>query len=142
MMSTDPKQPHDKQPGPPTEKPDKPDKPEKPDNKVTFTVVVNGVPTEVEQNVHSPLSAVIERALQATNNVGQPPENWELRTDGGALLDASQKIETFGFVDGVTLFLSLRAGVGGGSGAERRRRAAVALQVALQVALKVVLPRR
>ncbi len=96
------------------------DKPGKPDKKVTFTVVVNGVPTELEQNVNSPLAAVIERALQATNNVGQPPENWELRTDGGALLDASQKIETFGFADGVTLFLSLRAGVGG---ANPRRRA-------------------
>lgn len=119
-MTTESKQPNDKL-----------DKRDKPDQKVTFTVVVNGVPTEVEQNVHSPLTAVIERALQATNNVGQPPENWELRTDGGALLDASQKIETFGFTDGVTLFLSLRAGVGGSRGRDRRRRLAAALQATL-----------
>jgi hypothetical protein len=81
--------------------------------KVTFTIVVNGTPTEVEQNANSPLKAVIERALSNTQNLGQPPENWELRGDDGALLDPDRKIGSYEFRGAVTLFLSLKAGVGG-----------------------------
>jgi hypothetical protein len=86
---------------------------EKGAEKVTFTIVVNGTPTEVEQNVNSPLKAVIARALEATDNVGQPPENWELRDDQGVLLERDRKIGSYGFTGAVTLFLSLKAGVGG-----------------------------
>jgi hypothetical protein len=82
-------------------------------DKANFTIVVNGTPAEIEQNVHSPLSAVIERALSETGNVGQPPENWELRDEQGVLLEPGRKIESYGFAGAVTLFLSLKAGVGG-----------------------------
>ena len=81
--------------------------------KTHFTIVVNGTPSEIEQNVHSPLSAIIERALAETGNVGQPAENWELRDEQGVLLEPGRKIESYGFVGAVTLFLSLKAGVGG-----------------------------
>lgn len=103
-MSTEPTESGEKQ--------DERDK-AKPERKLTITVVVNGVPADIEQNTRSPLSAVVARALEVTNNVGQSAENWELRTDAGVLLDVSEKIETFNFPVGVTLFLSLRAGVGG-----------------------------
>ncbi|ODT03001.1 MAG: hypothetical protein ABS52_11215 [Gemmatimonadetes bacterium SCN 70-22] len=81
--------------------------------KTRFTIVVNGTPTELEQNVNSPLRAVIERALGETGNVGQPPENWELRDEQGVLLEPDRKIGSYGFAGAVTLFLSLKAGVGG-----------------------------
>jgi hypothetical protein len=80
---------------------------------IEITVVVNGQPTAVSANTNSPLHTIIPRALHNTGNSGQPPENWELRDAGGTLLDTSKKIETFGFPSGVTLFLSLKAGVGG-----------------------------
>lgn len=82
-------------------------------DKVRFTIVANGTPTEVEQNVNSPLKAVIERALSNTGNVGQPPENWELRDEQGVLLDPERKIASYGFAGAITLYLSLKAGVGG-----------------------------
>lgn len=83
-------------------------------SKVRITVVVNGVPVEIELNENSPLGAVIERALTDTGNIGQQgAENWELRDEQGVLLDAGRKIESYGFGSAVTLFLSLKAGVGG-----------------------------
>ena len=82
-------------------------------DKMTLTIIVNGTPTPVEQNINTPLSAVIEKALAATGNVGQPPANWELRDEQGVLLEADRKIGSYSFPAGVTLFLSLKAGVGG-----------------------------
>ena len=81
--------------------------------KLTMTIIVNGVPTSVERNEDAPLISAIERALADTGNVGQPVENWELRDEAGNSLDVSRKIETYNFPDGVTLHLSLKAGVGG-----------------------------
>jgi len=82
-------------------------------NKETLTIVVNGVPIEVEVNVNSPLHTVVPKALQQSGNIGQPVENWELRDADGKLLDTNQKIEDFGFTDTTKLFLSLKAGIGG-----------------------------
>lgn len=82
-------------------------------NKLTMTIIVNGVPTTVERNENAPLISAIERALADTGNVGQPVENWELRDERGNPLDVTRKIESFNFVDGVKLHLSLKAGVGG-----------------------------
>jgi hypothetical protein len=80
---------------------------------IDIAIIVNGQPTVVSANPHSPLRTVIPRALEDTGNTGQPPENWELRDAGGTLLDTSQKIESFDFPADVRLFLSLKAGVGG-----------------------------
>lgn len=82
-------------------------------NKVELAIVVNGQATLVEANVNAPLHTVIPRALEATGNTGQSPENWELRDSAGTLLDASKKISSFNFPADVRLFLSLKAGVGG-----------------------------
>jgi Protein of Unknown function (DUF2604) len=82
-------------------------------DKQLLTIIVNGVPASVERNEHAPLLSAIEAALQQTGNVGQPPENWELRDASGNLLDVHQKIADFHFPADVKLFLSLRAGVGG-----------------------------
>lgn len=78
-----------------------------------LTVIVNGEATEVEINEHSPLHTVITKALSKTNNTGQPPENWELRDESGALLDTDKKISDFDFPSNVRLFLNLKAGIGG-----------------------------
>jgi len=81
--------------------------------KLTLEIVVNGTPTQVESNPEAPLLTVVPIALQQTNNVGQPPDNWELRDSSGNLLDLHAKIESFGFGAGVRLFLNLKAGIGG-----------------------------
>jgi len=82
-------------------------------HKETLTVVVNGQPVEVKVNEHAPLQTVIPHALKESGNVGQPPENWELKDAAGNLLDLNKKIEDFHFADDVKLFLSLKAGVAG-----------------------------
>ena len=82
-------------------------------NTVDLAVIVNGQPTVVEANQHAPLHSIIGKALEQTGNSGQPPENWEFRDAGGALLDGSKKIEDFQFPADVKLFLNLKAGIGG-----------------------------
>ena len=90
----------------------KPDETKK-NNKITFTVVVNGKDTEVEANVNSPLHTIIPEALRETGNTGQPQENWRILDQPGNQLDPNRKIEDYGFISGTKLFLSLREGVGG-----------------------------
>ena len=81
--------------------------------KQALTIIVNGVPIDVERNENAPLKSAIGTALAQSGNVGQPIENWELRDASGNLLDTSKKIGEFGFDDTVKLFLSLKAGIGG-----------------------------
>ena len=81
--------------------------------KIEFTVVVNGSPVTFKEKAENLLSVVLERALKKRGNVGQPAENWELRDEQGVLLDPAREIEKYGFGTAVTLFLSLKAGVGG-----------------------------
>lgn len=88
-------------------------KPDKPDKKLSIEVVVNGQATSLEVNLNAPLHTIIPKALEQTGNAGQPPESWELRDAGGALLPLEQKIESFNFPSDVKLFLNLKAGVGG-----------------------------
>jgi Protein of Unknown function (DUF2604) len=80
---------------------------------IILTIVVNGTPTKVEADVQAPLGSVIPKALDQTGNEGQPPENWELKDAKGVALDVKKKIEEFHFPCDVTLFLSLKAGIGG-----------------------------
>ena len=82
-------------------------------NEIDLIVVVNGQPTPVKGNVHAPLKTAIEHALKESGNSGQPIDNWEMRDAGGQILDPTRKIGDFNFPPGVTLFLNLKAGVGG-----------------------------
>jgi hypothetical protein len=80
-------------------------------NKVQLTIVVNGEPVEVQANLNAPLQTAVNKALSESENEGQPPQNWELRTEAGVLLDTALKVSSFGFADGTVLVLSLKAGV-------------------------------
>lgn len=81
-------------------------------NKDTLTVIVGGVPTEVEVNPNAALETVVEKALHQTKNVGQPKENWELKDAAGNLLDPHSKIAVY-LAAGASVYLNLKAGVGG-----------------------------
>jgi hypothetical protein len=82
-------------------------------NEIELNVVVNGQPVLVKANVEAPLSTLIEHALKQSGNSGQPITNWELRDASGQVLDPTRKIETFNLQSGATLFLNLKAGIGG-----------------------------
>ncbi len=80
---------------------------------IKVTVVVSGQAVDVRVNVHEPVANLVRKALHESGNQGQPPENWELRKTDGTLLDQSVTIAQAGITDGMTLFLSPRAGAGG-----------------------------
>lgn len=82
-------------------------------NEITLTVVVNGRPTDVTENLKAPLRTLIPKALAQTNTHGQPPESWELRDAAGVELPLDQSIASFNFPAGTKLFLNLKAGFGG-----------------------------
>lgn len=82
-------------------------------NEVDLTIVVNGQAVSVKANSHAPLQTAALHALQQSGNSGQPIENWELRDASGQVLDAARKVGDFEFPAGTSLFLNLKAGVGG-----------------------------
>jgi hypothetical protein len=80
------------------------------ENQITLTIVVNGQPTQLVASGNAAVESLISRALQQTGNAGQPPENWELRGANGQPIDVHEKAAR---VAGQTLFLNLKAGIGG-----------------------------
>jgi hypothetical protein len=78
-----------------------------------LVIVVNGQPAVVKAHEGTHLRKVVEQALEETGNVGQPPENWELRDAAGIELDQQRTVKHYKLENGVKLFLNLRAGVGG-----------------------------
>ncbi len=82
-------------------------------NNINVVVVVSGQSTTVEANIHQKVDHLVREALNQTGNKGQPPGEWELRTADGALVDQGLTIEAARVADGVTLYLSPRAGAGG-----------------------------
>jgi len=94
-------------------KQDRPDEPGKADNHLTLTIVVSGQPQEVTVNLHETLEHAVREALRKSGNQGQPPSEWELRRIDGALVDQGVRAGEAGLADGVTLFLTPRAGAGG-----------------------------
>ncbi|HUY52741.1 MAG TPA: DUF2604 domain-containing protein [Streptosporangiaceae bacterium] len=76
-------------------------------------VVVSGSPHPVRVDIHQTLEHVVAEALRESGNVGQPPADWELRTEDGMLLNQATRVDAAGLREGQTLFLSPRAGAGG-----------------------------
>jgi hypothetical protein len=80
---------------------------------IDVTVVVSGQPERLKVNVHQTLDHVVHEALQRSGNHGQASSDWELRTEDGRLLDQTLTAAAAGIDDGMTLFLSPKAGAGG-----------------------------
>ena len=80
-------------------------------NHVDVIIVVSGAPQPVSINIHERLEHAVREALRG--NPGQAPEEWELRSEDGVLIDQEQRPGEAGVTDGQTLFLNPRAGAGG-----------------------------
>lgn len=87
--------------------------PEHNEQNVDVTVVVSGQPERLKVNVHQALDNLVHEALQRSGNHGQASSDWELRTEDGQLLDQTLTVAAAGLHDGMTLFLSPKAGAGG-----------------------------
>lgn len=86
----------------------------KENNFIDLVFVVNGEDVDLDKlNVHEPLHAARNKALAESHNTGRSPDEWEIRTEAGVLLDPNSKIESLGLKPGTKLFLSLGVGAGG-----------------------------
>jgi uncharacterized protein DUF2604 len=85
----------------------------KTDPNITVTIVVSGQPTSLKVNIHQKVEELVREALRQSGNQGQPPGDWELRTTDGNLIEQTARIGDAGIIEGITLFLSPRAGIGG-----------------------------
>lgn len=83
------------------------------DKNIEITVVVSGQPQRIRVNTHQTVEHLVHEALKQSDNKGQSSDQWELRTEEGALLDQNRRVAEAGIVAGVTLFLNPRAGAGG-----------------------------
>lgn len=83
------------------------------DQNIDVTVVVSGQPQRLKVNVHQTVEHLVHEALQKSGNHGQAPLEWELRAEDGRLLDQSGTVAAAAIHDGMTLFLSPKAGAGG-----------------------------
>jgi Protein of Unknown function (DUF2604) len=83
------------------------------DPHLDLIIVVSGAPQAVRINAQERLEHAVREALRLSGNQGQPPEEWELRTEDGQLLNPQERADATGVLDGQTLFLSPRAGAGG-----------------------------
>ncbi|WP_316173356.1 MULTISPECIES: DUF2604 domain-containing protein [unclassified Bradyrhizobium] len=86
---------------------------------VKIIMVVNGQPVTIEAKEQEKLSEVRQQALTETQNLAQPPENWEIKNEAGTVLDPAKRVGDYHFGKEVTLFLSLKAGVAGANEAGR-----------------------
>lgn len=76
-------------------------------------VVVSGSPVPAHVKSNQTLEHLVRDALKDSGNVGQPPADWELRTQTGVMLAQSELAGDAGLQEGETLFLNPRAGAGG-----------------------------
>lgn len=80
--------------------------------KITF--VVNGEEVHLTPDLAQPLQEAVQEALIRSQNSARPISDWELRHENGVHIpDQSQWVGTYGFPEGVYLFLTLRVGAGG-----------------------------
>jgi hypothetical protein len=78
-----------------------------------LTVNVAGEVVQVQADPTRPLWNVMNQAFAAAGRLGEPWENWELRDSTGRFLDRKVVLSEFGLHPGVTLFLNMKAGIGG-----------------------------
>lgn len=81
--------------------------------KIKVNFIVQGKEISNEYNENSLLKTAVGSVLKKTGNSGQSISNWQLRTEGGTLLDLSKTFKEEGISSGAKLFLSLQAGRGG-----------------------------
>lgn len=80
---------------------------------IEITVVVNGEPVQTKIDVNDPISKIVEEVLEKTGNTGQPAKDWEIRDASGNIVDLDKTAVALDLKPGATLYLSLKAGIGG-----------------------------
>lgn len=82
-------------------------------NQINLNVIVSGQPVDLTIPPKSKVGVLADLALVESNNLGQHKESWEMRTADGALLEYGVRLADAGVIEGMDLYLSPKAGVGG-----------------------------
>jgi len=80
---------------------------------IDVVVVVSGVPRPATVTENEKLHKLVKEVLRASGDSGREIGEFELRTEGGALLALDLTVHEAGISEGQTLFLNPRAGAGG-----------------------------
>ena len=83
---------------------------------IDLKFIVNGQAVPIKADLGWEYREAAEKALEGSGNSGQPIQNWELRDGAGNVVDMGTKIAQSDIKEGATLYLNLKAGVGGSSG--------------------------
>jgi hypothetical protein len=75
--------------------------------------IVNGETTPIDVDQHAPLFHGMHAALDASNNMTRPLEEWEMRDDSGRLLDRVTSASENQIAEDAHVFTTLRLGAGG-----------------------------
>ena len=86
------------------------------DRYLDLKFIVNGQAVPVKADLGWEFREAAVKALEESGNSGQPIQNWELRDGAGNVVDMGTKIARSDIKEGATLYLSLKAGVGGTCG--------------------------
>lgn len=86
----------------------------KKNDEVKLTIVVNGTSVHLKAEPKEPLSSLTEPALKKAGVADAGDlSRWIFKDKEGNVLDKARLIESFGFTDKSTIFLSLEAGAAG-----------------------------
>lgn len=79
----------------------------------SITIVVGGEDQKLQVKPDDVASDVLQEALKKSKNVGQPLEDWELKTEAGVALALTSTLAELNIGKDETLFASLKAGAAG-----------------------------
>jgi Protein of Unknown function (DUF2604) len=82
-------------------------------DKIDLIILVGGDEIDIKAKPDDTLRDLAEKALKKSENVGQPLENWDMRSEAGELLDLDRQVGSYNFANGALLSLTLKAGIAG-----------------------------
>ena len=82
------------------------------EKKIILTFVIQGKEFPIEVNINQNIKGAVHKALKQANEQGSL-EGWELRTEGGGLIDMNSSFIDQNIISPTKLFLSKGAGRGG-----------------------------
>jgi len=82
------------------------------EKKIVITFIVQGKEFSIEVNINQNIKGAVHQALKQAGQQGSL-ERWELRTEGGEVINMNSSFKEQNIVDSIKLFLSKGAGRGG-----------------------------
>ncbi len=82
------------------------------DKKIVITFVIQGKEFPIEVNINQNIKGAVHKALNQAGQQGSI-EGWELRTEGGKVINMNSSFKDQNIGDSIKLFLSKGAGRGG-----------------------------